>query len=364
MDIFKRYTIWLVSLLVIEIIVMLSTCLYLQPVIGDTTRLGGYSENDFGWNKPQKVFREPANPLQDVYDHYVDVLVLGDSFSFGGVLGMMNFPWQTILTAESGLSISTISHYTTKTKPPSYDPSFLPAILKSETFQKTPPKVFVLEVVERQLNKLPDIKGDCNVTNKIINGINILFKPIQEMTPSNDSFRPKIRPPLKEQLDFSLKYWETLLLLNVNDNPAFIFDLTTPNLFSNKRSQTLLVYEGDVEKKNWDGNLIASIKCKLINMQNIVQANGKTLFVVMIAPDKLTAYSPFLRDVSVAKYSAIQKIALERSLHMPRFDLPLQSAINSGMVDVYLSNDTHWASKGQQIAAETLKKYLIEFSGD
>jgi len=364
MDVFKRYTIWLVSLLIIEIIVILSTCLYLQPVIGDTTRLSGYSENDFGWNKPQKVFKELANPLQDVYDHYVDVLVLGDSFSFGGVLGMMNFPWQTFLTAESGLSVSTISHYTTKTNPPSYDPSLIPAIVKSETFQKTPPKVFVLEVVERQLNILPEVNGDCKVTNKILNGRNVFVKPVQGMTPTIDAFRPKKRPSLKEQLDSAVKYWETLLLLNVDDNPGFVFDLTTANLFSNNKSQKLLVYEGDVKKKNWDDNLIASIRCKLINIQNIVQANGKTLFVVMIAPDKLTAYSPFLQDASVAKYTAIERMIPERALHMPRFDLPIQSAINSGMVDVYLSNDTHWASKGQQIAAETLKKYLIEFSGD
>jgi hypothetical protein len=34
------------------------------------------------------------------------------------------------------------------------------------------------------------------------------------------------------------------------------------------------------------------------------------------------------------------------------------------MVDVYLSNDTHWASLGHKIAAAELAKYLLNFPGD
>ena len=114
MDQFKFYTLGLLSLVVTLLLIVIFFCLYLDPPMGDITRMSGYSENNFGWNAPQKVFDKQANPLQNVYDHYVDVFVVGDSFSFGGVLQMMNYPWQSYFTANTGLTVSTLSHYTTK----------------------------------------------------------------------------------------------------------------------------------------------------------------------------------------------------------------------------------------------------------
>ena len=355
---YKKYTIWLVGLLAAEVAIILATCLYLEPVLGDTTRLSGYSENDFGWNLPQITFEQPANPLKEKYDQYSDVLVLGDSFSFGGVLGMMNYPWQTYLTANTGLSVTTISHYNTKTNPPSYDASLIPSIVNSEEFIKNPPKLFILEVVERQLNILPKIDGDCKHHSKSDISLNITRLPKPTMIPEKLIHRSKVRPSLGQQINFAVKFWQTLLLINAGENQAYIFSLTKPELFSSRRNDTLLVYEGDVNKKQWSNKVIEDAKCKFINIQNMVQANGKTLFIVMIAPDKLTSYSPFLTDSSVINYSAIPKLASDPFLNLPRFDLPLQSAIKDGSVDVYLPNDTHWAGKGHQIVADALIKYL------
>ncbi len=365
MDNFKFYTWGLVTLVVANYIILLLACFYLEPPTGDTTRVSGYSENDYGWNVPQKAFAQLPAPLQEVYDHYADILVVGDSFSFGGVLGMMNYPWQSFLTAETGWSVSTVSHYTTKTNPPSYDPTIIPQIVNSDTFQKTPPKVFVLEVVERQLNILPKISGECKVTNKIHEYESPELRPISNMMPIIDVFRDNNRPPLNKRYAYAVDYLDTLFHLNYGDTRAFLFDLKMDKLFSSKKSGILLVYEGDVKKKNWNDHFVEDIRCRLINFQNLVQKNGKTLFVVMVAPDKLTTYSPLLKDASSAKYSPISRLSSDKSLHLPRFDLPLQSAVTKeGVVDLYLPNDTHWAGKGQQIAAKTLLQFLLEFSGD
>ena len=363
MDQFKFYTLGLLSLVVTLLLIVIFFCLYLDPPMGDITRMSGYSENNFGWNAPQKVFDKQANPLQNVYDHYVDVFVVGDSFSFGGVLQMMNYPWQSYFTANTGLTVSTLSHYTTKTKPPSYDRTYIPNIVNSETFKKTPPKVFILQVVERQLNMLPKISGDCRVHNKINTSLNLGLKKIPEMNRTHNIFRDRQRPPFTKRFPYAVKYLETFYS-NSGGTGAFVFDLTTDKLFSSKSSDKLLVYEGDVEKKNWDDNLVGNIKCRLINYQNLVQANGKTLFIAMIAPDKLTIYSQYLKDSSFAKYSPIARFSSEPSLHLPRLDLALQSALDEGVVDLYLPNDTHWASRGQEIAAQALQKYLTEFSED
>ena len=363
MDKFKFYSLGLVFLVVTELLIAIIFSLYLDPPMGDITRLSGYSENDFGWNAAQKVFDKQAKPLQDVYDHYVDVFVVGDSFSFGGVLQMMNYPWQSYFTANTGLTVSTLSHYTTKTKPPSYDRTYIPNIVNSETFKKTPPKVFILQVVERQLNMLPKISGDCRVHNEINTSLNLVLKKIPEMNRTNNIFRDRQRPPFTKRFPYVVKYIETFYS-NSGGTGAFVFDLITDKLFSSKSSDKLLVYGGDVEKKNWDDNLVENIKCRLINFQNLVQANGKTLFITMIAPDKLTIYSRYLKDSSFAKYSPIARFSSEPSLHLPRLDLALQSALDEGVVDLYLPNDTHWASRGQEIAAQALQKYLTEFSED
>ena len=358
MDRYQLYAKSLVSLIIFETIILFLTCYYLEPPAGDTTRLSGYSENDFGWNLPQKAFNIDATPLLESYEGYVDVLVVGDSFSFGGNLEMMNYPWQTYLAQNTGLTVSTFSHYTTKTNPPSYDPTLIPRIVNSETFIKYPPKLFVLEVVERQLNLLPKLAGDCKIHNVIDKIKDIKLDGIRGKGPSLEIKRNKSRPSLHKQLSNAKKYLDTVFHVNNDDRQAFLFKLNREKLFSSKVNNVLLVYEGDVKKKNWSNNLIDDIKCRLIDMQNLVQANGETFFIVMIAPDKLTAYSPFLVDEKISKVTVIDRLTSGESLHAPRFDVPLQSAISNGEVDVYLPNDTHWASKGQQIAAETLINYI------
>ena len=362
MDNYKRYTIGLISFIIAGVVFILASCYYLQPVVGDTTRLSGYSENDFGWNVPQMTFVQAVNPLQNEYSTYSDMLVVGDSFSFGGVLGMMNYPWQTFVTANTGLSVATISHYITKTVPPSYDPSLIPSIVSSEYFLKAPPKVFVLEIVERQLNLLPNVSGDCKLHNRIHKNWNILPLPKPTMVPTKAISRSFERQSLRKQIEFTVKFWETYLSFNRGDNPAYLFSLVNSRLFSNKRSDALLVYEGDMDKRKWDDKVIEDVKCKLINMQNMVQSNGVTHFVIMIAPDKLTVYSPFLADSSLESISPIARLAADTSLNILRLDIPLQTAVKEGNIDVYLPNDTHWASKGQQVAAETLINYISNSS--
>jgi hypothetical protein len=50
-------------------------------------------------------------------------------------------------------------------------------------------------------------------------------------------------------------------------------------------------------------------------------------------------------------------------LHFVRIDQAIKAAVDKGMVDVYLPNDTHWAYRGHETAAEALVQYLKGFSG-
>jgi len=362
MDAHKRYTLRLLSLILGMMLILLATSFYLQPLTGDVTRIGGYAENDFGWNRPQPVFAQPAAPMQAAYTQYADVLAVGDSFSFGGLYGMLNFPWQGFLSADTGLSVATISHYT-NTNPPSYDPALLPAIVAGEAFQKTPPRVLILEVVERQLHMLPEFAGSCEAEHRLTP------KPSFSLNPSVpqliEARRKQDRPSLKEQIAYAQKYLFAVLQRLWEKEPmVYALELTTPALFSNKRSDRLLVYEADIKKKSWDEKQIASIRCKLINAQNLVQKNGKTLFLAMVVPDKLTAYAKRLKAPAYANTSVIERLASAKGLHLVRLDQAMQAAVEAGVVDVYLPNDTHWAFQGHKTAAATLAQYLADFPGD
>ena len=101
------------------------------------------------------------------------------------------------------------------------------------------------------------------------------------------------------------------------------------------------------------------MSCRIEAMRSQVEANGYTRFVLMVPPDKLTAYADFLRDAKLKNASLLSSLSDLHSDIMPRFDKALISTIHAGEQDVYFPDDTHWASNGQRIAAETLISFLI-----
>lgn len=361
MEAHKRYTLWLLVLVAIEMVVLVSTGLYLEPVIGDSTRLGGYAENDYGWNQPQVMFEKTPAQTRQTYEQYADVVVVGDSFSFAGLYGVTNYPWQTYLAANAGFSVTTVNHYT-KTQPYTYEKTLFSSIVNSDFFQKNPPRVLILEVIERQLDILPDVGGNCRAEHTVDKIDGFINGPLA--VPSKVVFRDKQKLPLKEQVSYAYKYLDRLWQRDRDRSPSvYALELSNAKLFSNQRSDRLLVYQGDVWKKNWDEKQVASIRCRLLNMQELVQKNGKTLFVAMLVPDKLSAYSQYLKDRGYADLGVIERLAADGSLHVPRLDLAMKAAIDGGMVDVYLPDDTHWSYRGHEIAAKAMRDYLKRFSG-
>ena len=46
-------------------------------------------------------------------------------------------------------------------------------------------------------------------------------------------------------------------------------------------------------------------------------------------------------------------------MHLLRVEQSLQQKIQSGIVDVYLPNDTHWGVEGHKTMAQALVEYLL-----
>lgn len=155
--------------------------------------------------------------------------------------------------------------------------------------------------------------------------------------------------------------WNSLLrdLLGDAHTDAAKVELAKTAPFSSVNKHAMLVYKDDFRKvERWREMGMPEISCRIEKMRKQVEANGQTRFVLMVAPDKLTAYADFLRDKGLHDISALSELSVHLPEVMPRLDLALTSAINDGEQDVYLPDDTHWGSSGNQIAAETLLTFL------
>src|SRR5262245_17673041 len=84
------------------------------PAKGDLTRIGGYSENRYGWTAIHQRFVPPL--VSTVYDQPYDVVIVGDSYSVQG-LGNQTDPgayWTNHFAQLSGLSVVVVNiHYMT-----------------------------------------------------------------------------------------------------------------------------------------------------------------------------------------------------------------------------------------------------------
>lgn len=333
-------------LIVFVPLVIFST--YLEPLEGDLTRTGYYSENDFGWNSPQEQINDSQIKTNQEYDRYYDVVIIGDSFSLSGL-------WQSYLHQLTGLSILTVA------KSGGKDLNQVERFLDKPIYKAAPPRLVIYESVERELVKNLD-RG--------INNCQIAPSPTVDIigiTEAPSSAKPLIRLKGDNKLDIKPGYAANYLfnnmfraLFNFNKTKVDKFHLSRSDLFSNRLSDEILIYKFDLYKDKWSSGQINSIRCSLAIIQNSVQSNGKTFFVFMAVPDKLTAYSEYIVNNVPIKNDTIDMLSHDEKLHIHRLDKSLKKAIQAGVKDVYLPSNTHWGSEGHKIAAKTMVDYLKE----
>jgi hypothetical protein len=86
--------------------------------------------------------------------------------------------------------------------------------------------------------------------------------------------------------------------------------------------------------------MIKNTQCRLVALQNIVQSNGKTFFILIIVPSKLSAYDNFLGDRKYAGLNVIDEVVSPGLDSHPALK-HIEKEIKSCSMDVYLFNDTH-----------------------
>lgn len=345
----RRYVLGLMFLALIPAFGLFLLGIYLEPLYGDLTRIGLHSEREFGWSKPQLKFSKPLY-TDARYSRYHDVVVLGDSFS----RVWPQHQWQNYLVSATDWSVVTLDINTIK----------LEHVLQNRVFRETPPKIFVYESVERELpsriiSTQPCIGSEIRQSLKQTYQHQFIHAGNLENT-TRYVEREKNWSDVK--LGFVLKYlwhgsWRSFLNEERTDTRKIALSQVAP--FSSANRQEMLVYKDDLKKISPLQQLgEQEYDCRIERMRQQVEANGKTRFVLIVAPDKLTAYSDFISDEKLRNISKLSQFSERHKKVIPRIDLALKLAIRNGEQDIYLPDDTHWGSSGHRIAAESFLVFL------
>lgn len=348
---YRNYVLWILVCTGGVIGILFAIGIYLQPLFGDLTRIGFYAERDFGWQGTQYVFADPRLQPDAPLDFHrnnqfqgLDILVIGDSFS----RARPEYQWQNYLIAQNHLSVMTMD----------INQMDIRTVINSPSFLQHPPRVLIVESVERALPwRIKDIVPVC------------LVSPRHHAVVSLEMGQTVVKhPPIAVSrmvswrlinINFVMTFLERSFRWQQHEPSVYALPLSNPQLFSNRRSGTLLVYGDDVRKPEWKTQQMSSLNCRINTLQYLVERRGSTRFILMVAPDKMTAYAPWLVSGYLREHSdLLSRLSALHPAIMPRLDIAMRQSIKAGVRDVYFPDDTHWGWQGQQIAATTLIRFF------
>ena len=322
--------------------------LWLEPLAGDLTRIGGFSERDYGWQSPQLGFKDPLPKDEGSY-HYRDVWVLGDSFA----TAWPKLQWQNHLQEKTGWSVGTQN----------INRVSIERLLKDPEFKAHPPKVLILESAERYLPlRLKETTAE--PVQQSMSSPLIPSLKIQTSAKNPEGHEPLLRSQsLKDiQIPFAGRYLLRTFqreILGQHPGNTLRLKLKRDGLFSNRKAQSLLVFREDLQKEPlWRQMGTQGIRERLESLRSRVEGNGVTQLVVLIAPDKLTAYRDLLDEPHLHPFTELKNLIAQQPKLLPDTPKALDAAIHAGRSDVYLPDDTHWGASGQEIVADTVIAFL------
>lgn len=317
---------------------------WFEPLYGDLTRLGGYPERDFGWNQAVDEFDPPIASFGD-WTRPVDILVIGDSFA--------NLrprqQWQNVLAARTGWRIHTLDvHHVDVAK-----------LVRSPIYAANPPKVVIWNVVERDLvSEYGRERAGCPET--------VIIPPVGLATPaplpseSAAVMRPRPWSSVNPGFVWTWIYHQAWRFASGEDSGGTLkLKLSREDLFSSRISDQLLVYANDERKGAWKPADLDAVRCALAGIALRFQANGITAFVTALAPDKSSAYGPWLREPEKIAESRLPDLLERFQVPDARLDAAVRKSVATGIRDVYMPDDTHWGGAGQALAAEAIMELLV-----
>ncbi|MCX7179904.1 MAG: hypothetical protein NTX56_14440, partial [Proteobacteria bacterium] len=236
------------------------------------------------------------------------------------------------------------------------------SLLSSPEFQSKPPRVVVYAVVERSLKQSLADGKPCVAPSALAPSTALALPTPKPRTATTSTVtQPERALPDSDQITYARDFLVNSVRLAFRSKQyATQLYALKETRFSNVRSKDLLVLSGDLAKSGWTETDIATMRCRLLEYRAQIEANGRTRFVYLPIPDKLSAYHADLIDPSPPR-SVLPEL-IQPGVESPRLDLALRSAIEEGQIDVYLPSDTHWGTNGYRVAADTVIELLTALS--
>lgn len=292
---------------------------YFEKLYGDLTRIGYFTERDFGWRSSQQVI--PPEQLKDYSLSEADVLVIGDSFS-------RSHAWQARLIAND-LKVCTLYW---KNLPTHSLPDNLGIALRTSGFKGY---YVIIESVERLLQKrLQTLSKEDNP---------IIKSDIVTSTPEGERERISLSKP--NGVNWSINALRNTTKLSLTQPDIYLespsikaFKFDGCQLFSNRLCSYALFVNDDFTKKTFnaiDNVLIVNKKLQEVGIQPIW----------LIIPDKSTVYLGYGKYNEYIYQNIWQQFALHPALVAP--DLGAEFVKKSRSIkDFYMPNDTHLSTNG------------------
>jgi hypothetical protein len=240
---YRRYLCVLLGLCGAAAAYVLYMSIVMQPLVGDLTRVGGFSESEYGWNGIEERFTPPLAELGRLDGDY-PIIVIGDSFSMRtGPDRQTQYGsfWTDFLAAGSGLRVGVFDVGRVLSED----------VLASPAYRLRPPRLLILELSERTLKQRVPVETDCT---EPATGI----EPRLESTPNPlhpGSFRRNLAAPpiamVVDQLADHLRKDAARLVLGDGATEARRLQLARADLFSSRHPSQLLVYAEDLQKADW-----------------------------------------------------------------------------------------------------------------
>ena len=311
-------------------------------VTGDLTRLGNFRETEFRRSHLETIPTPAQKAARSYgYDAYSDLVIVGDSFSNRAET------WADYIIEFTGMTTQ-VFHYE----------HLLPqTLVEFDAFSLEPPKLVVLQVIERKLKSLSEnTNGSCehepSITRLPQFGIR---SPVAQMKTNP---KPSMRYG-DYNLAFSILRTDLLTLSGqVEKLPAQVTELTRDDIFTHSSAEKMLYFKRTTMKSQWNKNVSNQILCFLESQRRIVESNGKTAFAVVLVPDKLSAYQQWISDPKLNNLSILTDPAFKTNKRIFNLYPSTTQAIAEGFSDFYLPNDTHWSPEADRQVAKWASLWL------
>ena len=331
---------YLVHLIFATVLTALSAGLFswwAEPIHGDLTRIGRWSEHDFGPNAAPPVIQVKAagSSLNNA-----TAMVLGDSFSERNL-------WQSIFEVKTNYIVKTFNYFGIK----NCVQEWVKEVIKNPAV-----RIVIIETIEREFVARFDNKTPVPLCSKGI------FLPLEINTEVTEAARP-MWPPTVSFAYLSTTATNTVRSNLFNENYSDRFRTVNAPLhadcasFSNRRNNRILYLADDDVKNQWQDDDIKNAVTNVLHIQNEVKQHGKE-FIFMLAPDKSSVYRHCLAtDKAKLKQTKINQLLIEAGVNAPNMQSIFAEQANT-VVDLYDPDNTHWSTAGYILAGEIMSQHI------